>query len=185
MKYTLSPLLREKTSDIEPLAKDLLNYDGINFLTGKAKVGKTALLYKLMHCWEKQGLKTIIYTVDKRNNKTDAARLILLSLLMNEVKISENCLLIIDDFGYVSNNTYTAYNRILIYQLKWIKHKYQSKIILTVRSKREMEESMNNLVTEHLGRINYRFINLERPAYIGGDIKEFGECKVWMGENKQ
>lgn len=184
MKYIVSPLLIEETSDIEPLAKDVLNYNGINFLVGKPKVGKSALAKKLMNWWEKKEMKTIIYPVDKSNNKTEAARLILLSLLMNEVKRSENCLIIIDDFNYVSNNTYTAYNRILIYELNWMIQKYQSKIIVTVRSKREIEKIVKLLEIKHIGKINYRHLVLERPAFIGGDIKEFGECRVWVGENK-
>lgn len=58
MKFNLSPLLIEKTSDIESLAKDILNYNGINFLTRKTKVGKIALIYKLMNWWEKNELNT-------------------------------------------------------------------------------------------------------------------------------
>lgn len=58
MKFILSPLLIEKTSDIESLAKDILNYNGINFLTRKTKVGKIALIYKLMNWWEKNELNT-------------------------------------------------------------------------------------------------------------------------------
>jgi GTPase SAR1 family protein len=221
MKYILSPLLFEKISDIEPIAKDLLEYDGINFLVGKAKVGKTALAYKLMHWWLQQekleipyfitggkmssyqywdskfcqlhipvstfllfnGIKRINYASTK--NTSDPANIIMLALLGEEIKITSYCLIIIDDWEGIINDSNSAYTRLLLLQLNSLRIKNKAKVFFTGRSKKKIERIIEVLKTEQQENFMYRYLKLERPAYIGGDIKEFGECRIWMGENKQ
>jgi hypothetical protein len=41
---------------------------------------------------------------------------------------------------------------------------------------------MDLIIVEQPGKFVYRYLTLERPAFIEGDIKEFGECRVWVGE---
>lgn len=220
MKYILSPLLFEKISDIEPLAKDLLEYDGINFLVGKAKVGKTALMYKLMHWWVVQenleppcfitggkmstyqywdtkfcqlyipestfllfeGIKRIIYASAK--NISDPAKKILLALLGDEINKTSNCLIIIDDWEGIINDSNSAYTRLLLLQLNTLRIKNKDKVLFTARSKRKIERLIEVLKNEQQENFVYRYLRLERPAYVGKDINEFGKCRVWVGENK-
>lgn len=218
MKYILSPLLFENISDIEPLAKDILEYDGINFLFGKAKVGKTALVYKLMHWWLVQekletpyfitrkkmssyqywdskfcqlhipvstfllfnGIKRINYASTKNTN--DPAKIILLALLEEEIKKTSNYLIIIEDWYGILSDSNSAYTRLLLLQLNTLRIENKAKVLFTGRSKRKIERVMEIVKTEQQEKFEYRYLRLERPAYIEDEIKEFGECRVWMGE---
>lgn len=218
MKYILSPSLFENISDIEPLAKDILEYDGINFLFGKAKVGKTALVYKLMHWWLVQekletpyfitrkkmstykywdskfcqlhipvstfllfnGIKRINYASAKKTS--DPAKVILLALLGDEINKTSNCLIIIDDWDDIMNDSNSSYTRLLLLQLNTLRIENKAKVLFTGRSKRKIERVLEIVKAEQQKKFMYRHLSLERPAYIEDDIKEFGECRVWVGE---
>lgn len=220
MKYILSPLLIEKITDIDLLGNDLLNYDGLNLLVGKAKVGKTAFAYKLMHWlvvqekhqppyfitggkkqvyqyWDAkfcqlyipestfilfEGIKRIFYANAKNWEGIDSARLILLALFGNEIKTSINCLIILDDFDSIINDSNIAYFRLLVSQLNKLRLENQAKVLLTGRSKNKIKRIMDLITVEQPSKFVYRYLTLERPAFIEGDIKEFGECRVWVGE---
>jgi archaellum biogenesis ATPase FlaH len=222
MKYIVSPLLIEKISDIDLLGNDLLNYDGLNFLIGKAKVGKTAFAYKLMHWlvvqekhqipyfitggkkrvyqyWDAkfcqlyipestfilfEGIKRIFYANTKNWEGRDSAKIILLALFGNEIKTSTDSIIILDDIDSIINDSNIAYIRLLVSQLNKLRVENQAKILLTGRSRNKIERIMDLITVEQPGKFVYRYLTLERPAFIEGDIKEFGECRVWVKEKK-
>jgi len=70
----------------------------------------------------------------------------------------------------------------LLFQLRLLRMKYQNTILFTGRSKIKIERILELITVEQPGKFYNRYLTLELPAFIEGDIKEFGECRIWLGE---
>ena len=215
MKIILKPLEIENTVDIEPLGKLLTEKEGIWILHGKAKVGKTALMYKLMHWWLLQGYITPIYypfsgvksyhhwemqmnklcnddeilkqisdtkrvitQMEKGGSLQKFTRIILLmffSIKMN--KQIEKRLIIIEGIELLINEI-PELAQTLFLMLSKISKENEMIVLLSCRSKIKIEGYTDTIIQNGGSSLPFKFIHLERPAFMGDDIKEFGDSML-------
>ena len=191
--YIIKPCKIEETESITRFTKRFQKTGKLYLCTGAAKVGKTALSIKLAHCLYKKnkGLTPVIISLNNDSGywqneiQEHAAGIIFYSLfiqkqlhLLKEINTilkdhlvkSKNSFFIIDGI-----NKWDDFEGLIISLIDFIKNSNtnvfltirQSELILEERFLKQLQQ--NNLIELWL---------LERPEYLGGEIKEFGDTKI-------
>jgi hypothetical protein len=174
MKYIVQPLNRRKRKDMEPIGNIIAQQWGVWFLYGNAKVGKTSLVYKINRCMYKKGFENPVIHVPMSILKDLHIEHLLSEL--NKCKWVKGIpyYIFLDDIEHLKSDLLKQAMVNLIEKIISLSSEYQVLLILSSDIKKTLKEHIDPLKLEDKGITN-RYLHLQRPAYIGGAIKKFGD----------
>lgn len=159
---------------MEPIGNIIAQQWGVWFLYGNAKVGKTSLVYKINRCMYKKGFENPVIHVPMSILKDLHIEHLLSEL--NKCKWVKGIpyYIFLDDIEHLKSDLLKQAMVNLIEKIISLSSEYQVLLILSSDIKKTLKEHIDPLKLEDKGITN-RYLHLQRPAYIGGAIKKFGD----------
>jgi GTPase SAR1 family protein len=175
MKYIVQPLNRRKRKDMEPIGNMIAQQWGIWLLYGNAKVGKTSLVYKIHRWMYKNGFENPVVHVPMSILQEHHIEHLLSKL--NKCKWVKGIpyYIFLDDIEYLKSDSLKQATVNLIEKIMSLSSEYKVLLFLSSNTKTTLKEYIEPLKLEENGMTD-RYLRLQRPAYIGGVIKYFGDC---------
>lgn len=160
---------------MEPIGNMIAQQWGIWLLYGNAKVGKTSLVYKIRWWLYKKGFKNPVIHVPMSMLKEHHIEHLLSEL--NKCKWVKGIpnYIFLDDIEHLKSDLLKQAMINLVEKITNFSSEYQVLLILSSNTKKTLKENIDPLKLEEKGITN-RYLRLQRPAYIGGVIKKFGDC---------
>jgi GTPase SAR1 family protein len=175
MKYIVQPLNRRKRKDMEPIGNMIAQQWGVWFLYGNAKVGKTSLVYKIHRWMYKRGFENPVVHVPMSMLKEHHIEHLLSRLNNCKWEKAIPYYIFLDDIEYLKSDSLKQATVNLIEKITSLSNEYKILLFLSSNTKTTLKELIEPLKLEEKG-ITDRYLRLQRPAYIGGVIKKFGDC---------
>lgn len=159
---------------MEPIGNMITQQWGIWLLYGNAKVGKTSLVYKIHRWMYKNGFENPVVHVPMSILQEHHIEHLLSKL--NKCKWVKGIpyYIFLDAIEYLKSDSLKQATVTLIKKIMSLSSDYKVLLFLSSNTKKTLREYIDPLKLEDKGITN-RYLHLQRPAYIGGVIKKFGD----------
>ncbi len=160
---------------MEPIGNMITQQWGIWLLYGNARVGKTSFVYKIHRWMYKNGFENPVVHVPMSMLKEHHIENLLSKLNKYKWVKTIPYFIFLDDIEYIKSDLLKQATVNLIEKIMSLSNEYKVLLFLTSNTKSNLKEFIDPLKLEEKG-ITDRYLRLQRPAYIGGVIKNFGDC---------
>lgn len=159
---------------MEPIGTRIAQQWGVWFLYGNPKVGKTALVYKIHRWFYKKGYENPVIHVPFGMIKEHEIEKIFSALKKCKWEIKVPYYIFLDDIEHLKKLNHKKEVVQLINSINKLSNEHNVLLVVSSNSKDYLKE-FEPVIDSSEKKKSIEYLHLERPTYLGEDIKEFGD----------